>query len=621
MNASVGKIKKYGLKFPADSDDAQIERVMLQNGGKWQEGSKMYGEGLEFHFKEYWKQLWPEDFQTWWTDLMLHEIIHNQFTAIAGPASGGKTAIVSRIAMMDWSLFPECTTVMVSSTTMDDVKNRIYAEIQKIWNAAKEGHDWFPGFPIDSRCVITESEAQADVARDIRNSIVGIPCKTSTGRFQGMSRFGGRKNRRVWCVGDEFQFMELSILEAQNNLVSNGPNLVPGLVRHTGDSEEGKPLRGYKCVFIGNPNPSRPGNPLDVVCEPKLGFPSIPEDGKTKVWDCKKLANHPVQCRCINLDGADSPNSAYPVDRPRWVHMAGPHKLALYTEGSESYWSQGRGVFKFGLATFKIITKEVCDTGHAFDAAQWKGTSRIKVGMLDASYGGGDRCALGWLEFGECVDGTTRIQFHPHWLIPITIQRDMTPEDQIAVFCRDKMEEVHVPPENFFFDGRGSLAMKLASNWSSKVNAIEFGGSPTARIAGPDIYTLDPRTKQRRLKLAHEHYSKFVTELWWSFRYAIDADQIRGLELDVCLDACPREWYKVAGDKIEAETKRDMKKRTGLSPDLADMAVVGVEGARRLGFQIARLAAEISEDESNDWIADDLAEQDSILKSALLEHA
>lgn len=597
-------------------DDAQIERSMIQNGGQWERKGKSVGEGLVFHFKSYWRLLWPDDFQTRWTDLMLTEILKNQFTSLVGPASSGKTATVSRLALMDWSCFPDCTTVMVSSTTMDDVRNRIYGEIQKLWNTAHEAYEWFPGHPIDSRCVITLDEAEPDKARDIRNSIVGVPCKTSSGRFMGMGRFAGRKNRRVWCIGEEFQFMELSILEAQNNLVSNGPNLVPGIIRNEHDPENGKPLRGYKAVFTGNPNPSRPGNPLDVISEPEMGFGSIDEDNKTKVWDCKKLPSYPVKCRCINLDAADSPNGDFPIDKPRWVHMAGPHKLQLYTEGSESYWSQGRGVFKFGLATFKVITKEICDQNHAFDAPVWSGNkSMVKIGGVDASYGGGDRCPTGWMEFGPCVDGVTRMFFHPLWLVPITIRKDMTPEDQIAVFCKQKMESVGVPPENFFFDGRGSLAMSFASLWSPMVNSVEFGGSPTERPAGPDIYVVDRKTGQRRIKTAKEHFSKFVSELWWSWRYAIESDQVRGLELEVVLDAQPREWYKVAGDRIEIETKIDMRKRTGISPDLADFAAICVEGARRRGFQISKLANEDAESESSTW-ADGLRKKQKRLREA-----
>lgn len=601
---------RYGVRFTETESlpwsDAEVERYMIQQGGHWTDGKgRPCGDGLEAHFKRYWALLWPEDAQTWWTDLILHEVLKNQFTSLVGPASSWKTGTVARIALMDWSCFPDCTTILMSSTDMEGLRARIYGETAKLWSSAHETFDWWPGEALDYKCVIANEKIDPEHARDTRNGIIGVPCRTSTGRFQGIGKFQGRKNRRVWCIADETQFCEATFLDAQNNLVSNGPNLVAGIIREPGHEEFGKPMRGYKCVFILNPNPTRPDNPGHQVSEPEGGWNSINEDNKTKVWDCKKLPNNPIKCRCVNLNGLDSPNGAYPIEKPRWPHLAGLHKIALYTEGSESYYSQGVGAFKFGLAAFKIITTEVCKQFHAFDSLVWSGEKpNIKIGMCDAAYSGvgGDRCPVGWLEFGNCVDGKQRLLIHPHELCPVVIQKDLSAEDQIAAFTRKMMEGAGVPPENFFFDGRGSLAMAFARLWSPLCNAVEFGGRPTDRPVGADIYTFDMGQTQRRPKLASEHYSKFVSELWWSWRYAIESDQIRGLTMDVVLDACPREWQKVKGDKIEIETKKEMKKRTGCSPDLADCVCVGIEGARRRGFSIAKLAALNTQRTNTDWL-------------------
>jgi hypothetical protein len=939
---------KYDLKWPADLDDAQIEREMIRNGGyyKKKDGS-VHGLGLMQHFKNYWALLWPEDSQTWWTDLILENIIKNTFTSLVGPASAWKSGTVARLALMDWSCWPDCTSVIMSSTDMEGLRSRIYGETTMMWKRASERFEWFPGHPVDSKCVITYTNVEEEGARDIRNSILGVACKTSSGVFVGMGkycfsphqrietvsgdvpigeikvgdvvkcatgyskvtntfsriskdlisirfsdgssidctpdhpfftstgwvkavdispehelisadeamsilqdrdaklsreaevlfqglrndllfqalptmfegvcsegfkrdflftllwgevedattgncrandfwkRFGegweeyqqgyfskpereikaeivgeksfygeedklavsnavpdgtggcfaegvsgvgvgiydsnrierevgdagilqaghilagtkvgcgsgwknsrlsgadkegqgenkvfgtkrvvsvkvykpgdkipsgkceggyrvhsievaghptysvggclvhnsGRKNRRVWCLGDEFQFMQLSILQGQDNLISNddGSGIMGGKYPddHPDPVERGKSRRFYRCVFIGNTNPSVRDNPLDVVSEPENGWGSIPdatvESGKTQVWKCKQHPKHPVQCYCINLDGLDSPNTPYPIDRPRWSQLSGPHKIRKYTVGSESYWSNGRGVFKFGLDAFKIITKELCEQHHAFDDVAWEGET-TKIGMLDAAYGGSgaDRCPLGWLQFGKCVDGKVRLKFEEWWNVPIVIRKDVSPEDQIAFYTKQKMEALGVPPENFFFDGRGTLAMSLAKIWSPNVNALEFGGTPTDRPAGPDLFTEDKITKLKRLKTAKEAFRKFVTELWMSAQYAIASDQTRGIAMEIVLDAQPREWRKVAGDKIEIETKEELKERTGISPDLADMWVTGVEGARRRGFIITKLAAEQKSTPSSKSILQRLAKQHESLLS------
>ena len=94
---------------------------------------------------------------------------------------------------------------------------------------------------------------------------------------------------------------------------------------------------------------------------------------------------------------------------------------------------------------------------------------------------------------------------------------------------------------------------------------------------------------------------------------------IRGLTNDIVLDAQPREWYKVAGDKIEIEVKRDMKKRTGVSPDLADYACSGVEGARRRGFIIERIAAKVPEKKKKNPFEQDAKDFQKIQRAKQLQ--
>ena len=111
-------------------------------------------------------------------------------------------------------------------------------------------------------------------------------------------------------------------------------------------------------------------------------------------------------------------------------------------------------------------------------------------------------------------------------------------------------------------------------------------------------------TRARRLKKCDEHYSKFVTELWFTVRYTIESRQMRQFPNDVMDEFCQREWMMVRGDKIEIETKDDMKKRTGRSPDLADWCAIACEGARQKGFRIERLASKDNQNKSMQWMTD-----------------
>ena len=102
--------------------------------------------------------------------------------------------------------------------------------------------------------------------------------------------------------------------------------------------------------------------------------------------------------------------------------------------------------------------------------------------------------------------------------------------------------------------------------------------------------------------LCSERYSKFVSELWMTVRYTVEASQLRNLPLEVLEDGEPREYKTVSGNRIEIETKAEMKKRTGRSPDLFDALATGLEGARRLGFQISSMLNSDAPEKDLSWL-------------------
>lgn len=76
-----------------------------------------------------------------------------------------------------------------------------------------------------------------------------------------------------------------------------------------------------------------------------------------------------------------------------------------------------------------------------------------------------------------------------------------------------------------------------------------------------------------------------------------------------------REWDRVKDDKIEVETKKDMKDRVGRSPDFADWAAGVVEMARRKGFVISKLGSVETSTRSDGWLQKFAAKQRAMLQS------
>jgi hypothetical protein len=127
---------------------------------------------------------------------------------------------------------------------------------------------------------------------------------------------------------------------------------------------------------------------------------------------------------------------------------------------------------------------------------------------------------------------------------------------------------------------------------------------------------------KRRLKTCREHYSKFVTEAWFSVSYTIQADQLRMLPNDAMLEGCARKYYMVGGNKIEVEAKDDFKTRVGHSPNKFDALAIGVEGARQRGFHIAKLGLEVDKKTGNDeWFEKEVAEFEEMIAAGLLNHS
>ena len=108
--------------------------------------------------------------------------------------------------------------------------------------------------------------------------------------------------------------------------------------------------------------------------------------------------------------------------------------------------------------------------------------------------------------------------------------------------------------------------------------------------------------------------------MWFAVRYAIEAEQMREIPMDVVLEGCSRKYHEVAGNKIEVKPKEKMRQTLGRSPDLFDWLAVCVEGARQRGFMIAKLGGESRKQNSpiDDWFGVEAAKQEQFRKQLQL---
>jgi hypothetical protein len=568
-----------------------VEIKCIQKGGNWKGmQGQTCGEGLDFHYEEMRKIMWPQLDDHRWHRLCRDTILKSKVTVLMGCASSGKTHEASWLYLCEYFCFPEETCILVSSTHMDGLKLRVWAELVMLWQMAIEKFPWLPGNLIDSKILIaTDNIDEKDVndrnlARDWRKGIKGVPC-IQNGKFIGLSKFQGIKQKRMRLIADEASAMAGSFLSAFANLDKN---------------------EDFQAIIIGNPND--PTDSLGKAAEPKDGWAAHLEPTKTEVWETRFMNG-----RCVNLVGTDSPNFDFPADQPtRYKYLISREKientLSFFPKDSVEYFSNCIGVMKVGVLARRVISRDMCIQFNAFKEVIWDGSERTRIAGLDAAYSG-DRCVLGHADFGRDENGDMVLCCYPPVIVPVIVRQDMIAEDQISIFTSHYCQENSIKPENFYHDstGRGSLGTSLARIWSNLCNPVEFGGSPSKRPVSLDLFVHDEDSGERRLKRCDEHYDRFVSELAFSVRYVIEGGQMRNLPTDVMEEMAHRKWDKVRGDKISIEpksgtmTKPGFKQRMGYSPDLADWISIVVEGARRRGFQIKKLGATTAGKDEEDF--------------------
>lgn len=564
----MSELKKYGYRFGGIAE-WELELMLIKAGGSALVKGKPIGEGLFHHVKEFHRLVWPNKDHHRWSELLIRRFAEKRVVSVLGPASSGKSHEAALWGLTQFFSSPHNTTVLITSTTTDELELRIWGEIKKYWEMARSNvGSKIPGFLIDSKQMITESPAS--VTRDFRNGIVAIPCVVR-GKFKGLGKYIGIKNERVILIADELQLMEEGFIRAISNLAKN---------------------RNFQVIGMGNPTDET--NPLGKMAEPSEeigGWEGLPDYDKTHEWPTKFYGGW-----AIGLLGTDSPNYDHDQSkgRKKFDYLIGERDIiddaAYYGVNSDQFKTFCLGKLSKLSAGRYVITRSVCKAAKVTDPAQWSGsfTRRIIMGVDPAfSSEDGDRSMAVLLEMGFDLAGTHQLAFFTNPVVLRTTGPFPSTEQNIAVHIAELCATHGVNPEDVFFDatGKGNFAFAMASIVGSKANPLFFGGAATDR---PAFTWLDPELHQRVPKKCSEEYSKFVTELWFSSRLAIEGGQIKQMPLSTIAEGCARQWYLVSGKKIEVEPKAMTKRTLGRSPDEYDAFTAALEGARQRGFQIVR---------------------------------
>lgn len=618
---SNGRFLKYGLFWEPNTDPASMELHMISKGGTWlkkSDGTKV-GEGLFHHFRKFQEIVWPGrlwqsgPFKNHWAEACLENYINYTYVGVCGCAASGKSDSFGCNVLTDWYAHCSHMTGLVTSTDLKSLELRIWGMIKKYHKLAKSEYDWIPGHLIEGKqMLILDSKEEYAEGRDFKNGIIAVATRKGN-QFVGLGSMIGIHNKRVVMVADELNLCPRAFLDSSSNLSK---------------------CESFKLIGLGNPNETT--NAHGTLCEPSAevgGWEGgIDQNPGTKTW--KTRFPNGI---CLQLPGSDSPNMQVELDAPPPFPFLITRKqmvddAAIWGVDDWHYTMMNEARMPRGQGSRRVLTRQACLKFGAFEPPNWRDSRITRIGFLDAAYRGvgGDRCVFGELNFGyetespdilnaEALTNFTDQNKSPRngrqimalvdlVVIPIQADKDSDqPEDQIVNYVQGQLLNRGIPQSNFYYDAgmKTTLVSAFARNGLIQTNTIDFGGKPS-----------EAQVSEQIKKPCVEYYSKFVTELWFNVRYVVESRQFRGMTEEACTEFGQREWKMVSGNRIEVETKAEMKLKTGRSPDLADSIAVGVFGARQRGFVISRLAAQSSSSQRRESWKDELEKKARELRSA-----
>ena len=579
-------IEAYGRTFPY-TDPLNIELFLYR--------INYQGQGW-LHMRNAAFLLWPEKRETWhyWTQrrFQAHCAGYNTIT-LAGGAASAKSHDAAMIAILFWLANPKERTVLVASTTLNELQTRIWGYIQKFYTMENNKNIQLPGR-------LYSSNTSPKILYDKRDTIHGI--------FAVPLKAGKDSKPTAGLIGKHPKDGFLAIID-------EGTDVNPGFLDAKPNWEQGVNI--FQLMVIGNSNSKF--DPHGLLSKPIGGWHTVNPDTDTE-WETK-------QGICLYFDCYQSP-AIHETDEIKRNKLG---KFLFTEEKIESYktrygdntpafWRFVRGFWPEDDVIQSVLSLVICDKFHVEEKSMWSGLpvpgnhqegtkGLIRIAGIDpAFHSDGDDCVFRWATLGiNDVTGKMTLDFggkkNIHY-IKINDRSDEPPEYQIMNACKKLCKELGIQERNVAVDtwGAGSgFGALIEKEWSKDIMHVESSGRAT-----------DTQIASQSDERASDVYDRRVTELWFSMRELVLGDQIRGLDTVSIEQFCTR-TYETKGRKYSIEQKKDYKLRLGKvdnhykSPDEADAATFIIDLARQAyGLRAERT---LSESEKQSRIQENLAKE------------
>lgn len=480
-----------------------------------------------------------------WAEQFVENALKHKILSISGAASSGKSDCAAVLAIVCWLSDPRRTLVLITSTSLSESRRRIWGSVVDYWNALPP-EIRFVGKLVDSLGIIKINPATKVKASE-RASIKLIPGEKKKEK-EAVGKIIGAKNYRVILICDEMPELSPALLEAAlTNLKSN---------------------RRFHMWGLGNPSSYYDAH--GVFSRPRGGWDTI--DLNTFEWATD-------YGWAIRFDAEKSPNLIHDptgAEAP-WEYLPTKERLdearAQLGEKSFGFYRQWRGFwFPEGSDTTVFSSTDlIYFRSHRTDV-EWE-SAPTPVAGLDAGYtSGGDRSIAYFGLFGtEAGTGIQIILATEYVLLEDNpMEKELPRNFQIARAYRDECRRRGVEPYHAGIDitGAPTFGDIIAVEFSPDVLRVSMSGKSSKRATGIDRAP------------ANSRFATMGTEIWFSAREMMQSGQLIGLGPEVSGELTSRK-YIVLNDVVKLEDKKETKRRTGKSPDIADGLLVMCEVVRQ----------------------------------------
>ena len=514
---------------------------------------------------------------------------HHYFAEGVINHNSGKSAAAAIYAIVQFLCAPNESLVLITSTSIKGAQLRVWKCLSQYWHSLPKSVKF--GEMVYSKCMIRGWDKNSEKTDSIGIQIVAAGSGSEKDAYDTLV---GIKQERLYLIADELPQLPKMIIEAAFGNMVNGTN---------------KEKQEFKMIAMGNP--ALMTDAFGDMCEPIEGWNSVSEMDDS--WETERGI-------VLRFDAERNPNILAGEDLYSWYPSKDAIKKAKSRWGEKSlmFYKQYKAFWYREASTETIYSENeivLTRSNKPYDPEKdGEVASRKPVSGADPAFTqGGD-------EFPQVVaDVVTNIQGKTFLEVKHAraLEDDSSDErprshkmvDQLRAYCSKHA----VDPACFGYDATGTgIAFRdiVVSEWSSLCKDINFGGNPSDRNAGAS----DTRKSS-------DVYRNRVSELWVKAKGLIREGRIRGLTDKMISQMCARRYNTTrygAGSKVCIESKTDMKKREGYSPDFADCLFIVLEVAILNGLMFDVEVANLSKRSSPSW--DKAVHQHDVLSGANLYH-